>query len=418
MNTSYQASSTIFSFKLSSFYLVFAVLLSNFYVLTNFFPWLYKPLIIFFLGFFIFFIIIKNEKVGYLRRLWPFFLFLFVAGLSCFWSMSLDLSLSSLVMPVKNLILSVLIVFLIRTKGLKGIEKIVWITAIVGIIIAFLLYLEAGALRGVRDFYGVNHPQSLGNILGSIHVLMVPLLFYFAYNAKGWQRFLNLFLLVCSLGVVLMSMGRQSVLLLFFIVVGVLFLIDKKSSLKMFGLILFIFFFISAGFIYQNSAMVGVLERFKNTKQDFNFLWIDDIDEVSRRAIVWRAGAELIAEHALTGIGWGAFPEYLEKNYGLRVGEHNLIVAAWGGAGIFGLASFLILIFTSIRNSLFFYIKSIKEKDSQNRLFFSVVLIGLLAGYLQFIVRANWSNSMFFIFLVCSFYSRQLYFINRNSSLL
>ncbi len=217
------------------------------------------------------------------------------------------------------------------------------------------------------------------NDLALCFVMLLPFVYYFFIGSKSIFKkiFLGICFIIFLLGIIL-TYSRGGALGLLGILIF-LFLRTKNKIRATVGISLIIFLFFTL-------APTKYVERIKtvpvSTRED---------DAVINRLDAWNAGISMMS-HRLFGVGVGNFgegfpiyrPEGAIAVSGKRQVAHNAFIQVGGETGIFGLAVFTILIFSSLKslNSLSKNILKFKQKNIKEMMQFADATMLSLIGFI------------------------------------
>jgi O-antigen ligase len=217
----------------------------------------------------------------------------------------------------------------------------------------------------LRPYATFPHP----NVLGGYLLLGMIMVYFFLQTKKEWWVKI---LLILSIGIgtlgLLLTFSRTAILLWGFVVIG--FLIFKKYSLRIKGVILGGITLLSTSLFVFSPV---VLERFMQLKID---------ESVTYREELARVALKMIEKHPFFGIGLNNFiptlPQYSAINFLQPV--HNIVLlltSEIGLVGLFFVAGFTLYFFRS-------FVKSLKQNALLTPLLaalFCFFVIGMLDHY-------------------------------------
>jgi O-antigen ligase len=139
-------------------------------------------------------------------------------------------------------------------------------------------------------------------------------------------------------------------------------------------------------------------------KQEKNTVW--------ERTILWETSLKIAKENPLLGKGVNTFSKYFIEYKPLDYPDlryaHNSYLQMWSEIGIVGLLLFLSIPFLILTKAL----KGIKLKASQGAP--GLILLGLIAGYIGFLVHTIFDNNLFSLMLTTLFWVMSAYITALN----
>lgn len=207
--------------------------------------------------------------------------------------------------------------------------------ALAALIAQFAIY---GAVRGVGS--------ALSNHAPAIAIPFVPILMGIFLRRRSP---VVLAAIGCSIVVTLLSGGRGAyALLAVAIVLPLVMRFRFRSAGRSVGLAVFIAATgtIAILILGPEPTVEFVAERYRDT-QLFRSNTLNPEMADYGRSVMYSEGIAAIRSEPIMGIGYGALGSEIERKYGFRLVSHNLIITAWGEAGLLGLIS-LVGLFSSL----------------------------------------------------------------------
>ncbi len=232
-------------------------------------------------------------------------------------------------------------------------------TTIVATILAFIPYFTDNPLFSLSNFnnrlYG-----ALGNpnYLAALLIAIIPFFgLCFNFKSKISQILIASGLLITLITLFLTGSRSAWVALIFGLLVASVLVIIKKKKYKMLIIMLIVIFAAAGIFTFQKYKDTQVFHRFSITE--------DNIESVTTRLYLQKAGFELFLEHPIFGIGQEAvagniepyLPPYLKSNNIFYIDRtHNEfmdILVMQGLVGFIAFAAFwIVLLWKAIKNYL------------------------------------------------------------------
>jgi O-antigen ligase len=238
------------------------------------------------------------------------------------------------------------------------------------------------------------HPNDFGAYI--ITILPLTFCFFFPALRKGKKLFL---ILTCILGAYcLLKTSSRAAWLAFLIGVITYFLYYRKDiSIVMPLLILTVLILSPHG-----------LERIRG-------LFVLEQNTVWERTQLWKGTWNMVKVHPFFGFGINTFSryflEYKPAVYPDIRYTHNSYLQMWSEIGIFGLAAFLAIIFTVLRESL----KKMTKKFQKG--FEGFILLGAITGYIAFLIQSGLDTNLYSLVLTTLFWVMNAYIISINKFL-
>jgi O-antigen ligase len=127
------------------------------------------------------------------------------------------------------------------------------------------------------------------------------------------------------------------------------------------------------------------------------------------RIQLWKGTWNMIKEHPVLGFGINTyskyFPLYKPPDYPDIRYAHNSYLQMWSEIGLVGLGVFLCLIFAVLKNAL------CKIREKINKGFLGLVFLGLLAGYIAFLVQSAFDTNLYSLVLFTLFWVMTAYLV-------
>lgn len=238
------------------------------------------------------------------------------------------------------------------------------------------------------------HPNDFGAYI----IFMIPMTFcFFCRTITKNQR---IFLVInCLLGLYcLLKTSSRAAWLGFLIGMMVYFFIYRKQ-ISIIVPIVFILLVALSPSSYERMMNLFALEK--------NTVW--------ERTQLWKGTWDMVKVHPFLGFGVNTFSQYFplfkpESYPDLRY-THNSYLQMWSEIGIFGLLAFLSIIATVLKKSLHDIKKKI-EKCAEG-----FILLGLVAGYIAFLIQSGLDTNLFSLRLTTLFWIMTAYMISINKFL-
>jgi probable O-glycosylation ligase (exosortase A-associated) len=149
-------------------------------------------------------------------------------------------------------------------------------------------------------------------------------------------------------------------------------------------------------------GLENVVEESWN-KEDVNYGDGEDYTG-AERAYYWRVAYEIMMDHPMTGVGWGNFIEEFKRRENLTDGvvAHSTWFQVGSESGIPGLATFALMILSSLVALLRAWLKARSQNDSWAEMYTRAIFSGIIAFCLgaTFISREN--SELLFIYIAMS----------------
>lgn len=331
---------------------------------------------------------IKTDLRSVHSSLYFFIIMIIMAAITSFFPMS---SMKNTVFLVSAILISILIS--INVKNIEDIKKI----SLYILIAAFLIgmYGFYSKFAGINIYISGNEDSSAGIRVGRMFstmgnpndfaeylILSIPISIAYILNVDGWRKkiFLSAMLVVPVFALVL-SYSRSAWVGLVISLIVFIILYDWRFFPVM--LILAIAFL-----PFLPNTVLARIKSIVNFSRDSSF---------SHRENIWTGARAMLSAHWFNGVGIGAesfvgiyrnFAKWIvNPNYSYAsemkdfvytnaVHSHNLFLEIWIEMGIFGIISFIIMLFKNLLNG--FYALA-KTKHKKYRLYLSS-FIGTVVG--------------------------------------
>lgn len=236
------------------------------------------------------------------------------------------------------------------------------------------------------------------NDFGAYIISVLPLTFLFLN--RGLSKYKRIILLViCLLGFFcLIRTSSRGAWVGFLAGAVVYFLFYNKKIAMLVPVILLIGVFI----------MPGALSRFSGLfRQEKNTVW--------ERKILWHSAWSMIEQRPVLGLGVNTFsryfPKYKPADYPDLRYAHNSYLQMCAEIGIVGLLLFLSIPFIILRKAL----RNIKVKIKQGKE--GLILLGLISGYVGFLVHSIFDNNLFSLVLATLFWMMGAYIYSLDKTI-
>jgi len=168
------------------------------------------------------------------------------------------------------------------------------------------------------------------------------------------------------------------------------------------GLIVFFYFYNKKLTLLVPIIIVLVISVFPNGLTRINSLFSVEKNSSWERTKLWEGTWNMIKVHPITGFGVNTFsdyfPAYKPKDYPDLRYAHNSYLQMWSEIGIIGLLVFLGIIF-STAGAVFRKMK-LKLKTG----FEGLMLLGLISGWIAFLVQAALDTNLYSLVLITKFW--------------
>ena len=179
------------------------------------------------------------------------------------------------------------------------------------------------------------------------------------------------------------------------------------------GLIVFFYFYNKKFTLLIPIILVLVISTFPNGLSRINSLFSGEKNSSWERTKLWEGTWNMIKEHPVAGFGINTFsdnfPKYKPKDYPDLRYAHNSYLQMWSEIGIIGLLAFLGLIFTT----LWVVFRKIKKKIKTG--FLGLVLLGLVSGWISFLIQAALDTNLYSLVLITNFWFITALIISLNN---
>lgn len=248
------------------------------------------------------------------------------------------------------------------------------------------------ALRRIQGAF--THPNDFGAYI--IFILPMTLCFFDKLMKKNQRIFL---LFNCLIGCYcLLKTSSRGAWLGFLIGIMVYFFFYRKqiSVVVPFAILLFIAL---SPHGFDRVVSLFMLER--------NTVW--------ERTQLWEGTWNMVKVHPFLGFGINTFSQYFSQykpaSYPDLRYTHNSYLQMWSEIGILGLSAFLSIIFITLKDS----IRGIKAKLAAGVNGF--ILLGLIAGYIAFLIQSGLDTNLFSLRLSTLFWIVTAYLVSINATL-
>lgn len=235
------------------------------------------------------------------------------------------------------------------------------------------------------------HPNDFAAYI--IFIVPMTLSFFSKSMSKNNRIFLAI---TCLLGLYcLLKTSSRAAWLGFLVGIIVYFYIYKKKMSPIIPLMVVLFIALSPnGF----QRMVSLFALEKNT------VW--------ERTQLWKGTWEMVKVHPFLGFGINTFSRYFADFKPAIYPDirytHNSYLQMWSEIGILGLSAFIAVILTVLKRS----IKNIKKKLNNGAE--GLVLLGLIAGYVAFLIQSGLDTNLYSLRLTTLFWVMSAYMMSIN----
>ncbi len=152
-----------------------------------------------------------------------------------------------------------------------------------------------------------------------------------------------------------------------------------------------------------NQKFTISMERFENVLGVGSSLFSEDKiyrdDGDYKRRLQYFVAQEVLSRHSLDGIGYGEFPGYMEKRYGIRATVHNMFLKTWVAIGISGVIVLIILFVDLLRRLWMKRREALYAKDEFVADFYLTTMLMLGLFILQGQFRGMFGDYIFLLVL-------------------
>ncbi|MEW6041732.1 MAG: O-antigen ligase family protein [Elusimicrobiota bacterium] len=314
--------------------------------------------------------------------------FLCVVTLSTFFSYKFDSSIKRLV----GLSSEVLLLFAVLSveessdgKFFKTVLNIILIAVAFESIYGILQYftgLNVLGSKGITKYGRIMGTLGYYNSLGAMTGIILPVIFSkIIYVAEKRFLFCIIFILVCTALVFTFTRGAWIGAL---VAIGIISVIRNKKLLLIPLAIIVLLFLIP-----QTRTRI-IEQTFRPTDGDI------------QRVFIWESSITLLKERPFLGWGLDTYKEIVEGRYKKGLGHfhsHNIYIGLFQETGIFGLLSFLLIVYFTVRRIIHNY------KNNQdlwvrmmNIGFLGSLVVFLIHGFVDYTIRAE--SGYFFWFII------------------
>lgn len=311
-------------------------------------------------------------------------LFAWIA-LSALWSVSWSFSLAHITKIFYGVLIFYLSVNVIKNeREVNTVVKVWHLMAVVLVVIALHELITVGLPRSAEYGFGtITHwgdpvrtagfeegPNRLGFTMNLCIMLFIPSLLV---QTSKRRMILMIIALFAMLLVVVTTMSRSSWLSLS---AGcMIFALTSKKFRKIFALAV-ISGVIGLVILRTNAYVWLLIQRL--------FTFFRPAEEViSNRVMNWKVGMEIFQDHALIGVGSGAF-KIIKGD-----APHSLVLDLLSGTGLVGLSLFLFMM-VAILHVFISFLRNCQGDKSQKREFYMAV--GFAAGVIVFLVQGLFTS--------------------------
>jgi O-antigen ligase len=181
------------------------------------------------------------------------------------------------------------------------------------------------------------------------------------------------------------------------------------------GVIIYFFFYKRKIFIIVPLAAIFSIVLFPHGFDRLKALFAMEQNSVWERVQLWKGTWDMVKVHPFFGFGVNTFSRYfLEYKPAIYIGTkytHNSYLQMWSEIGAFGLLAFLSIIFTVLKVTL----RDMKKKMQKGLEGF--ILLGLVAGYIAFLIQSGLDTNLFSLVLTTLFWVMTAYLVSLNKYL-
>lgn len=330
----------------------------------------------------------------------PLFLFIFFSGISLFWSININETLSELYKIIFYVILYYLAAVHITSQDVNKLIKAMLLLGSAIAFIGILLYLFVQSSRITSVFINANP--------FGIYLAMLSLLSFGIYGNQSNNKWLALVIVIITDALILT--GSRGSLIVYGLAFPVLFLSlphhNRGESLKKI-IFLFIIIGITINMISFLAPTIQNMGLKFDTLESLDRLVIRDASmgssSVVGRLSFWHVAWHMIQERPFTGFGLGsyhiAYNSFRNMDHWWSMYTHNHYLQTWAETGFFALAAFVIFFLLFFING-FLKAYSVKNQGS----YWGIYAAGL-AFLMHLVIDFSWNmpavTMLFWVFLGC-----------------
>lgn len=286
----------------------------------------------------------------------------------------------------------------------ERLEIFVLLIVFVGILVSlyglYQLFLMGGGNYQITSTFGIR------NTFGGFLLLILPISLSLFLATKNFRelRFFGLASLLMGINLIL-TYSRASWLILLIILLGLVFILIKRSNFKQLLLRLFILSFavaLAVSVLTRFGPIIGT-QTLSSRLGSISKIAEDESGSGFSRTVIWKAAVKIGMARPLTGTGLSNYqyliPQYQQKFYFFAKDPHNYILKIFAELGWIGL-----LVFGFIAYHIFMLIyRSVYSVHYQNEEF--LVVLGLSGGILGSILHNLvdfdfWIPAVFLLFFI------------------
>ncbi|MDP2929176.1 MAG: O-antigen ligase family protein [Candidatus Omnitrophota bacterium] len=235
------------------------------------------------------------------------------------------------------------------------------------------------------------HPNDFGSYI----IFILPLTFcFFSSSLKRNRRILLIINCLMGCFCLLKTSSRGAWIGFLIGVIIYFFFYKRKISIAVPLMVIFLIILSPNGF-----------DRLKS-------LFTSEQNTVWERMQLWKGTWNMVKVHPFFGFGVNTFSRYFLEYKPVEYPDirytHNSYLQMWSEIGIFGLLAFLSIIFTVLRVTL----RDMKKKIKNGLEGF--ILLGLVAGYIAFLIQSGLDTNLFSLVLTTLFWVMTAYLVSLN----
>lgn len=181
------------------------------------------------------------------------------------------------------------------------------------------------------------------------------------------------------------------------------------------GILIYFFFYKKKISLMAPLAVIFLIILSPNGLDRLKSLFAPEQNTVWERVQLWKGTWNMVKVHPFFGFGVNTFSRYfLEYKPAIYPDiryTHNSYLQMWSEIGIFGLLTFLSIIFTVLITAL----RDMRKKIQKGLEGF--ILLGLSAGYIAFLIQSGLDTNLFSLVLTTLFWVMTAYLVSLNKFL-